>query len=104
MRFGELRRQITGVTQKMLTQTLRALERDGLVLRTVFPTAPPSVEYALTALGQSITAIIRKMCDWAEHNMKPVLLSRRDYDARIEREAAPTTGRTIVRDGRRKAA
>jgi len=104
MRFGELRRQINGVTQKMLTQTLRSLERDGLVLRTVYPTAPPSVEYALTPLGHSITAITRQMCDWAQDNMKPVLLSRRDYDARIEREAQPVSGKTTVHGGQRQRA
>jgi DNA-binding HxlR family transcriptional regulator len=100
MRFGDLRRHIDGVTQKMLTQTLRSLERDGLVLRTVYPTAPPSVEYALTPLGDSITRISRQMCDWAQDNMKPVLLARREYDARIEREAQPVAGKTTVRGGR----
>src|SRR5262245_56754394 len=55
VRFSELRRRIEGVSQKMLTQTLRALERDGLVSRTVYPTVPVTVEYRLTALGQSLT-------------------------------------------------
>ncbi|MFJ5298651.1 winged helix-turn-helix transcriptional regulator [Pseudomonas sp. NPDC088368] len=89
MRFGELRRQVGGVTQKMLTQTLRLLERDGLVLREVYPSAPPSVEYSLTPLGVSITAITEQMCLWAQDNMKPVLVARLDYDKRAEREYQP---------------
>lgn len=91
MRFGELRRQVGDVTQKMLTQTLRSLERDGLVLRVVYPSSPPSVEYSLTPLGVSITAITGQMCRWAEDNMKPVLVARLDYDTRITREEQPTT-------------
>nr|WP_296181625.1 helix-turn-helix domain-containing protein [Pseudomonas sp. UBA1879] len=89
LRFGELRRQVGGVTQKMLTQTLRVLERDGLVLREVYPSAPPSVEYSLTALGISITAITEQMCVWAENNMKPVLIARLDYDTRTARAEQP---------------
>jgi DNA-binding HxlR family transcriptional regulator len=89
LRFGELRRQVGGVTQKMLTQTLRVLERDGLVLREVYPSAPPSVEYSLTALGISITAITEQMCLWAENNMKPVLIARLDYDTRTARADQP---------------
>ena len=89
MRFGELRRRVGDVTQKMLTQTLRSLERDGLVLRVVYPSAPPSVEYSLTALGVSITAITGEMCRWAEDNMKPVLIARLDYDTRMARNEHP---------------
>ncbi len=92
MRFGELRRQVGGVTQKMLTQTLRLLERDGLVLRVVYASAPPSVEYSLTPLGQSITAISEQMCRWAQDHMKPVLLARLDYDTRVASEAPPQPG------------
>ncbi len=104
MRFGDLRRQVGGVTQKMLTQCLRSLERDGLVLRQVFPTAPPGVEYSLTPLGVSITAITSQMCSWAEDNMQPVLLARRDYDVHLAREEQPLPGITKVRNGRRQAA
>ncbi|UCJ19112.1 helix-turn-helix transcriptional regulator [Pseudomonas sp. MM211] len=89
MRFGELRRQVDGVTQKMLTQTLRLLERDGLVLRVVYPSAPPSVEYSLTQLGESITAITEQMCLWAQDNMKPVLVARLNYDTRVARVEQP---------------
>lgn len=100
MRFGELRRQVGGVTQKMLTQTLRSLERDGLVLRVVYPSAPPSVEYSLTPLGVSITAITGQMCHWAEDNMKPVLIARLNYDARVAREEHLRSGVTTARSGR----
>ncbi|MGI3746011.1 MAG: winged helix-turn-helix transcriptional regulator [Janthinobacterium lividum] len=91
MRFGELRRHVGGVTQKMLTQTLRLLERDGLVLRVVYPSAPPSVEYSLTPLGVSITEITEQMCRWAQDNMKPVLVARLDYDTRMTNEKQPAS-------------
>jgi DNA-binding HxlR family transcriptional regulator len=103
MRFGELRRHVGGVTQKMLTQTLRLLERDGLVLRVVYPSAPPSVEYSLTPLGVSITAVTGQMCQWAEDNMKPVLVARFDYDARAAREEQPLPSPTSGRTGRRQS-
>lgn len=63
-RFSQLQRSITGITQKMLTQQLRELERDGLVHREVFPTVPPKVEYSLTDLGMSLKPVIDSMCDW----------------------------------------
>ncbi|WP_431101212.1 winged helix-turn-helix transcriptional regulator [Roseateles noduli] len=79
-RFGEIRRQVEGVTQKMLTQSLRSLERDGLATRTVYATTPPSVEYALTPLGKGLIRITDRMCRWAEANMVEVVLARRSYD------------------------
>jgi DNA-binding HxlR family transcriptional regulator len=100
MRFGELRRQVGSITQKMLTQTLRSLERDGLVLRVVYPSAPPSVEYSLTAIGVSITTITGQMCRWAEDNMKPVLVARLDYDARVGHDEHPVPGTISARSGR----
>lgn len=102
MRFGELRRQVGGVTQKMLTQTLRLLERDGLVLREVYPSAPPSVEYSLTPLGISITAITDQMCLWAQDNMKPVLVARLDYDTRTASGEQPLPSATKARSERRQ--
>lgn len=81
-RFGALRRSIDGISQKMLTQTLRNLERDGLVSRTVYPTTPPSVEYALTPLGRTLTAPIAAIRQWAEQNIEQVLAARAAYDAR----------------------
>ena len=100
MRFGELRRQVGSITQKMLTQTLRSLERDGLVLRQVYPSAPPSVEYSLTSIGVSITTITSQMCRWAEDNMKPVLVARFDYDARIAPDEQPVLGTMTMSNGR----
>jgi DNA-binding HxlR family transcriptional regulator len=63
-RFSELQRAISGITQKMLTQQLREMERDGLVHREVYPTVPPKVEYSLTPLGNSLRPVIDAMCDW----------------------------------------
>jgi DNA-binding HxlR family transcriptional regulator len=68
VRYGELQRRIEGISQKMLTQTLRRMERDGLVSRSVLPTSPPSVEYALTALGESLREPLSAICRWAEAN------------------------------------
>lgn len=93
-RFGELRRSVDGVTQKMLTQTLRSLERDGLVARTVFATAPPSVEYALTDLGESSTRLLDDIRQWAEAHVLQVMASREKYD---RRSAAPERGLPLSR-------
>lgn len=82
MRFGELRRRLDGITQKMLTQTLRTLERDGLVTRTLYPTIPPKVEYAATELGRSVTALLSAIRVWSEENINAVLDARNAYDAR----------------------
>ncbi len=68
-RFGELRRQLTGVTQKMLTQQLRELEHDGLLTRTVFAEVPPRVEYATTALGEQLRPLLRAMNDWGRDHL-----------------------------------
>jgi DNA-binding HxlR family transcriptional regulator len=67
-RFGELQRELGGVSQKMLTQCLRRLERHGLVTRTVYPVVPPKVEYALTPLGESLNAPLGALCRWVEKN------------------------------------
>ncbi|MDR2532306.1 MAG: helix-turn-helix transcriptional regulator [Oscillospiraceae bacterium] len=69
-RFGELRRLIPQATQKMLTQQLRELEDDSLVIRTVYPVVPPKVEYRLSDLGKSIKPILDAMCDWGTDYMK----------------------------------
>ncbi|MEU9591668.1 helix-turn-helix domain-containing protein [Streptomyces sp. NPDC048193] len=87
MRFSELSRRISGVSQKMLTQTLRALERDGMVTRTVTPTVPVTVNYELTDLGHSLQSVMRGIKDWAESHMEEVLIHRDDYD-RGQRDAA----------------
>jgi DNA-binding HxlR family transcriptional regulator len=82
LRFTELRRQIEGVTQKSLTQALRNLERDGLVSRTVHPTIPPRVEYALTALGHEAGALTTAIADWSKTNAARVQRARAAYDSR----------------------
>jgi DNA-binding HxlR family transcriptional regulator len=81
MRYSELARQLAGVSQKMLTQTLRALERDGLLTRTVTPTVPVTVTYELTGLGLSLHHLTRGLRQWAQGNMDQVLAHREQYDA-----------------------
>lgn len=83
MRYSELSRRIAGVSQKMLTQTLRSLERDGLVTRTVTPTVPVTVTYELTELGLSLHETMRTLKGWAEANMGDVLAHRSTYDDRV---------------------
>ena len=84
LRFNELKRNINGVSQRMLTLTLRNLERDGLVTRTVFPEIPPRVEYGLTALGQTLTGPINGLWDWSAANHETIVDARAIYDARHE--------------------
>lgn len=81
-RFSELQRQIEGISQKMLTQTLRELERDGLVTRTVYAQVPPRVDYALTSLGQTLCEPIAAIRAWAEANVKEIASAQVLYDAR----------------------
>jgi DNA-binding HxlR family transcriptional regulator len=82
MRYSELSRRLAGVSQKMLTQTLRSLERDGLVTRTVTPTVPVTVTYELTELGLSLHEVMRGIKAWAEAHMDEVLANREAYDTR----------------------
>ncbi|MBN2623365.1 MAG: helix-turn-helix transcriptional regulator [Acidimicrobiales bacterium] len=82
LRYSELSRRLAGVSQKMLTQTLRSLERDGLVTRTVTPTVPVTVHYELTELGSSLQELMWGVKDWAEAHMDEVLANRDEYDAR----------------------
>jgi DNA-binding HxlR family transcriptional regulator len=71
-RFAELRRQIPGITEKMLTQQLRELEADGIVDRRVYPTVPPRVEYSLTEYGRSLKRALRAICDWGQNHMERI--------------------------------
>ncbi|MCX5255184.1 MULTISPECIES: helix-turn-helix domain-containing protein [Streptomyces] len=82
LRFTELRREIDGVSQRMLTVTLRSLERDGLVKRTVHPVVPPRVEYELTPLGGTLHATIRSLVTWTEAHQEEIAVAREDYDRR----------------------
>jgi DNA-binding HxlR family transcriptional regulator len=81
LRFNELRRRITGVSQRMLTLTLKNLERDGLVSRTVTPSVPPRVDYALTALGRSMLQPVLVLGQWAAAHIPVMDAARRRYDA-----------------------
>lgn len=82
MRYSELSVRLAGVSQKMLTQTLRSLERDGLLTRTVTPTVPVTVSYELTDLGLSLHDLMRAMKVWAEAHMDEVFTNREKYDTR----------------------
>jgi DNA-binding HxlR family transcriptional regulator len=82
MRHNQLHREIEGISQKMLTKTLRRLERDGVIGREVYPVVPPRVEYSLTPLGETLISILAELCAWAEEHIEEVEAARRDYDAR----------------------
>ncbi|MEJ6979253.1 helix-turn-helix domain-containing protein [Pedobacter sp. P351] len=79
LRFGELKKGIHGISQRMLTVTLKHLERDGLVTRTVYPQIPPKVEYQLTELGRSLLGQLVQLSEWASENMNYILRAREDY-------------------------
>jgi DNA-binding HxlR family transcriptional regulator len=89
MRFNELRHAIGGISQRMLTLTLRNLERDGLVTRTVFPEIPPRVEYQLTDLGRTLKEPLDALWNWAAEHQHDVSTARRDYDV-VHVQAAET--------------
>jgi DNA-binding HxlR family transcriptional regulator len=82
LRFTQLRREIDGVSQRMLSVTLRQLERDGLVTRTVYPVVPPRVDYALTPLGRTLHQTIKALVTWTEEHTGEIAASRAAYDAR----------------------
>ncbi|MGN6238592.1 MAG: winged helix-turn-helix transcriptional regulator [Cellulosimicrobium cellulans] len=85
MRFTELKREIDGISQRMLSRTLRQLERDGIVERTVYPTVPPRVDYALTEMGRSLHATTKALVVWTEAHQERIAAARSAYD---EREAS----------------
>lgn len=80
-RFRQLQRGIDGISQRMLTLTVRRLERDGLVHRTVHASVPPQVEYRLTEMGWSLAHVVRAVADWSQAHRGAIALARRDYDA-----------------------
>ena len=80
-RFNQLRRAIEGISQKMLSQVLKSLERDGLIRRRVIATVPVTVEYSMTPLGITLAGAVDPLRDWAEKNLKDVLAAQRRYDA-----------------------
>ncbi|MEV0081646.1 helix-turn-helix domain-containing protein [Saccharopolyspora sp. NPDC050642] len=81
LRFTELRAEVEGISHKMLTQTLRRLERDGVVHRTVHPTVPPRVEYRLTDAGRSLRDTVNGMCAWSRTHLDEIEASRHRFDA-----------------------
>ncbi|MGW6378413.1 winged helix-turn-helix transcriptional regulator [Rhodococcus sp. NPDC055112] len=92
LRFTELRREIDGISQRMLTVTLRQLERDGLVRRTVYPVVPPRVDYALTPLGETLHETIQALVSWTELHQDEVARARAEYDLRADAERDLVTG------------
>jgi DNA-binding HxlR family transcriptional regulator len=87
-RFTELKREIDGISQRMLTVTLRALERDGIVTRTVYPVVPPRVEYSLTPMGATLMDAASTLVLWAESHLQDIDAARADYDTRARAEEA----------------
>ncbi|MFE5601415.1 winged helix-turn-helix transcriptional regulator [Streptomyces coelicoflavus] len=95
-RFNEIKRRLDGVTQRVLTQTLRRLERNGMVERRVLPTSPVGVEYSLTPIGESLREPFAHLYDWTVANAAEIQACRRDYDRRAPRKPAtsnPTSSR-----------
>jgi DNA-binding HxlR family transcriptional regulator len=88
-RFNELRRSIDGITGRMLTVTLRGLERDGLVARTVHPVIPPRVDYELTPMGATLLATIEQLVDWADSHADDIYTARSHYDLRHAPDEGP---------------
>ncbi len=86
MRFNELRRRVGGISQRMLTLTVRGLERDGFLTRTVYPTIPPRVDYELTALGHSLLVPVGAMGDWAIQNVSRIEEAQRRFDQAAGRD------------------
>jgi DNA-binding HxlR family transcriptional regulator len=93
LRFGELQKRIDGISQRMLTVTLRQLERDGLVTRTVYPVVPPRVEYSLTALGCTLLSTIQSLVTWTEDHQAEIAAARAEYDARAAVPPEPVGAR-----------
>jgi DNA-binding HxlR family transcriptional regulator len=100
LRFSELQRRVNGISQKMLTTTLRGLERDGFCTRRVFPTVPPHVEYELTKLGRDLLVPVKALADWALANRARIVEARCRFDGRDA--ASPASGQR-GEAGRRRA-
>jgi DNA-binding HxlR family transcriptional regulator len=104
LRFNELRRSIGGISQRMLTLTLRGLERDGLVTRTAFPTIPPRVDYALTPLGRDLLMPVSALGEWATRNQTKIAHAREQFDGICEASGKPPLRRDVRRTGLVQAA
>src|SRR5688572_8181180 len=92
LRFNELKNQVDGISQRMLTVTLRGLERDGLVTRKVYPEVPPRVEYALTPLGSTLRELVRGLIKWSGAHLPEVDSARAAYDSRHGKPHGAPTG------------
>jgi DNA-binding HxlR family transcriptional regulator len=105
MRFNEMRRTIGDISQRMLTLTLRGLERDGLVTRTVYPTIPPRVEYELTKLGRTLREPLGAIADWARKHRPAIADARKVFDAggtaKPSHRREPRRAPALLRNGRR---
>ena len=99
LRFNELRRSIGGISQRMLTLTLRGLERDGLITRTAFPTIPPRVDYALTALGRDLLNPVSALRAWAISNQPKIARAREQFDEVCQASGKPPLNRGRARSG-----
>jgi DNA-binding HxlR family transcriptional regulator len=99
LRFNELRRSIGGISQRMLTLTLRGLERDGLITRTVFPTIPPRVDYALTALGRDLLIPVSALGAWAIRNQPKIAKAREQFDGICQAKGKSPPRRERSRNG-----
>ena len=93
-RFSELRRKVAGVSEKMLAQTLHALEEDGFVLREVYPVIPPRVDYSLTPMGEEVAGHIEALTDWIEENMPRIFAARAQHVPRKSAPEAPDGSRS----------
>jgi DNA-binding HxlR family transcriptional regulator len=92
-RFNEIKRMVGGISQRMLTFTLRGLERDGMVTRTVFPTTPPRVDYELTKLGSTLWEAVEPLSSWARAHVSEILESREQFDERSASRVEPSGAR-----------
>jgi DNA-binding HxlR family transcriptional regulator len=107
LRFNELRSQVQGISQRMLTVTLRGMERDGLVSRKIYPEVPPRVEYTLTPLGKTLRQLVKGLVDWSGAHLAEVDAARAAYDARTRRPTKTGSASAIPIDqagARRKVA
>src|SRR5215469_8343279 len=99
LRFNELRRSIGGISQRMLTLTLRGLERDGLITRTLFPTIPPRVDYALTSLGRDLLEPVSALGAWAIRNQPKIVRAQEQFDGNCAASGKKPLRRAAVRSG-----
>jgi DNA-binding HxlR family transcriptional regulator len=99
MRFNEMRRSIGGISQRMLTLTLRGLERDGLITRTVLPTVPPRVDYELTPLGRDLLVPVSALGDWAIRNQAKIARAREQFDGNCAARGKPPLRHHVARSG-----